>query len=337
MLFVLNRLPSNRDEALAIVTDFASRLYENGLLLEPDAAMVFGIDEARGYRWHGGLDPSSVGALRNELGAVSNSGYRDTLISTTAYTTGRNVVDRCRLVTEELERVLAISAQLRSAVDDSYQGQADDIARMLADGALRDMARHSSWSAAAVDLTAIITRRAGVAAQQAARSWTHDRTGSLLLQGEGITLWRHTEDTSWDVQGRLEEWEVTLRDVATRHASKGSLSNRRGKKLVANTWRLLVDPGEKAPRTVRRTIKGNLAEFVDEARASLSTAVAEALDVDAGRFRRYLETDPELVAQIEHTITAISALLHGEPPRLESVPKSPGTPRESDHERADDA
>jgi hypothetical protein len=324
MLFVLNRLPPDRDEAVALLNDFASRLHNNGLLLEADAAMVFGINEALGDRWHGGLDPSAVGALRNELGAVSNSGYRDTLVSTTAYTTGRNIVDRSRLVLEELSTVEAIATTLETAVDESYQAQAREIAHLMSDGALRDMANHSSWSEAAVDLTAIITRRAGVAAQETARKWLDDDTGSVLLEGQGISLWRHTEDTSWDVQGRLEEWEVTLQDVAARHTRTGSLSARVAKKLASKSWRLLIDPGEKAPRIVRRRIKSNIGEFVKDAQASLDDVIVAALEVDAGRFRSHLVTDSDLITQTESTIAAISALLHGEMPQLESVPDPAG-------------
>ncbi|MDJ0923837.1 MAG: 50S ribosome-binding GTPase, partial [Acidimicrobiia bacterium] len=38
MLFVLNRLPPDRDQAVALLNDFAARLHNYGLLLEPDAA-----------------------------------------------------------------------------------------------------------------------------------------------------------------------------------------------------------------------------------------------------------------------------------------------------------
>ena len=206
LLFVLNRLPPDREEAVALLNDFASRLHNNGLLLEPDAAMVFGVNEAVGDRWHGGLEPSAVGALRNELGAVSNSGYRETLVAMTAYTTGRNVVDRSRIVLNEFDEVVAIASGLETAVDESYNNQAAEINGLLSGGGLRDMARHRAWSEAAVDLTAIVTRRAGVAAQETARVWLADPAGSALLEGKGTSLWRHTEDTSWDVQGGLEEW-----------------------------------------------------------------------------------------------------------------------------------
>jgi hypothetical protein len=59
--------------------------------------------------------------------------------------------------------------------------------------------------------------------------------------------------------------------------------------------------------------------FLVAAQTSLSDVIAEALEVDASRFRRHLATDPQLMAQIDRTITAISALLQGEPVPLESV------------------
>lgn len=326
MLFVLNRLPPDRDQAVALLNDFASRLHDNGLLLEPDAAMVFGVNEALGDRWHGGLDPSSVGALRNELGAVSNSGYRATLVSMTAYTTGRNVVDRCRLVLKEFDQVVAIAGELGAVVDASYESQVGEITTMLVDGGLQDMARHRVWSEAAVDLTAIITRRAGVAAQETARSWLNHDAGSVLLEGTGTSLWRHTEDTSWDVQGRLEEWEETLRDVAAKHSRSGSLRPRVGKKLAARSWRLVIDPAEKPNWAVRRRLGRNLSDFIRDAQTSLGIGVADALEVDAGRFRQHLGTEIEVAEQIDRQVTAISALLHGEMPPLESVPEAVAAP-----------
>lgn len=325
MLFVLNRLPSDREEAVALLNDFASRLHSNGLLLEPDPAMVFGISEALGDRWHGGLDPSAVGALRNELGAVSNSAYRKTLVSTTAYTTGRNVADRTQLVLGELESGAAIGADLETAVDKSYSAQAREIQDMLEEGGLSDMAGHKSWSEAAVDLTAIITRRAGVAAQDTARTWLADERGALLLEGKGTALWRHTEDTSWDVQGRLEDWEAALEEVAARHVRSKSLRPRTAKKLANLSWRLVVDPAAKPPAVVRRKLRPNLPEFLTAARESLGEVITAALEIDANRFRNHLATDPELAADIQRTIIGISALLHGENPPLESVPDSAAT------------
>jgi hypothetical protein len=323
MLFVLNRLPSDRDEAASLLNDFAGRLNDNGLLLEADAAMVFGVTEAVGDRWHGGLDPSAVGALRNELGAVSNTGYRNTLVAMTAYTTGRNVVDRCRAITDEFDRVAEISGELDAAVSDAYENQVAEITRMVADGALRDMARHKSWSEAAVDLTAIVTRRAGVAAQETANTWMEHDTGVALLKGKGTTLWRHTEDTSWDVQGRLEDWEEVLAGVAARNTKSGSLRARTAKRLADKAWKVVVDPQQKPPRAVRRKLKRNMAAFIEDAQSGLARVIGEALEFDASRFRGHLDDHTETGARLQRELRAISALLEGEElPQLEMVPET---------------
>ncbi|MDJ0954947.1 MAG: GTPase domain-containing protein [Acidimicrobiia bacterium] len=320
MLFVLNRLPSDRDEAVALLNDFAARLHGNGLLLEPDAAMVFGVSEAVGDRWHGGLDPTSVGALRNELGAVSNTGYRNTLIAMTAFTTGRNVVDRCGLLLEEFAQVEAASSVLDSHVSAAYGSQVDEIVGMLVAGDLADMARHRTWSEAAVDLTAIITRRAGVAAQETASSWMEHDSGAVLLEGEGTSLWRHTEDTSWDVQGRLEGWEETLAEVAARHTKSGSLRPRAAQRLAAKAWRAVVDLETRPPWSVRRRFKDRLDAFRSDAHASLGVVIAGALEDDASRFRSHLRTDEETVRSLTGHMEAITALLQGDQPQLEPVP-----------------
>lgn len=321
MLFVLNRLPPDRAEAVALLNDFASRLHNHGLLLEPDAAMVFGINEALGDRWHGGLDPAAVGALRNELGAVSNSGYRKTLVSTTAYTTGRNVVDRTRLLAGEVERAAEIAAELDAVVTDSYGAESREIAEMIKSGGLSEMARHKSWSEAAVDLTAIITRRAGVAAQDTSRVWMGDPTGSQLLEGKGTSLWRHTEDTSWDVQGRLEDWEGTLSEVAT-EKSTTRLRPRASKRIARLSWRLLIDPQAEPPWRVRRRFRGNLSSYMAAAQDSLGNVVAAALEFDAKRFRDHLVTDAALLAELERTVDTIATLLLGDAPQLQAVPVS---------------
>ena len=319
MLFVLNRLPPDREEAVALLNDFASRLHKHGLLLEPDAAMVFGINEALGDRWHGGLDPAALGALRNELGAVSNSGYRKTLVATTAYTTGRNVVDRSRVITAEARRAAAIAAELDGAVTHSYRSESREIAKMIKGGGLSDMARHKSWSEAAVDLTAIITRRAGVAAQETSRLWMGNPTGSQLLEGGGSSLWRHTEDTSWDVQGRLEDWESTLSEVAMENAT-GRLRPRAAKRIAAQSWRLVIDATAQPRWRVRRKFREGLSSYIAAAQDSLGTVVTAALEFDAKRFRDHLVTNEALLAELEHTVDSIAALLLGDAPQLQAVP-----------------
>lgn len=319
MLFVLNRLPADRDLAVALLNDFAARLHANGLLLEPDAAMVFGITETIGDRWHGGLDPSSVGALRNELGAVSNTGYRKTLVFTTAYTTGRNVADRSRLVLGEMQRAAETGAQLSAAVDHAYEAQTEEMRVLLAEGSLRDTARYKTWSAASVDLTAIITRRAGVAAQDTALAWTLHETGRHLLKGAGIGLWRHTEDTSWDVQGTLEQWEIELQDLVGLHSPRGSMSGGGRKRIAREAWRLVVDPSRNPSRRVTRRLGANLDSFLVAARGSLGDVIASALDVDASRFRNQLTFDRERISSIERNLDTIDALLRGDPAPLRPV------------------
>jgi len=321
MLFVLNRLPADRTEAVALLDDFERRLDDKVLLLEPDAAMVFGVNEAVGDRWHGGLDSTSVGALRNELSAVSNTGYRDTLVSMTALTSGRNVVDRCRFILDEFDSVAASASVLNDSIDAAYARQVEAISEMIESGGVSDMARHRTWSEAAVDLTAIITRRAGVAAQETAGAWMANDVGRELLAGKGTSLWRHTEDTSWDVQGRLEEWEEVLADLAARKSRKGLLRPRVARKVASKAWRSVIDPGEISPRSVRRRFRDDLSAFLHEARQSLTDVAAGALDIDAGRFHSHLSTNADVAEQIRRQLAAISALLQGDQDFLESVSK----------------
>lgn len=329
MLFVLNRLPSDRDVAIALLNDFATRLHSRGLLLQPDAAMVFGVTEAVGDRWHGGLDPNAVGALRNELGAVSNSAYRKTLVETTAYTTGRNLVDRTRLVIEEMRIEGSIASELDKAVVAAYDGQLREIESMLVSGGLADTTRHKNWASAAVDLTAIVTRRAGVAAQETARSWTHDPTGARLLEGEGARLWRHTEVTSWDVQGTLEAWEGQVQDlVATVGRSIGS---RKRARVARGLWPRVVAPTAAVPPVVQKRLGDALEETVAAARDGLVGLIGSALNQDAARFRSHLHTDEGLILRLSETVDDVAALL-----RDDSTPERAATGSDT-HPEPDDA
>jgi hypothetical protein len=317
MLFVLNRLPPDRDQAIALLNDFAARLHGNGLLLEPDAAMVFGVGEAVGDRWHGGLDPASVGALRNELGSVSNTAYRKTLISMTAFTTGRNVVDRCQLLLRELDEVADVSDTLEAATSDAYSAQVAEMKALLREGKLSDMARHTSWSEAAVDLTAIVTRRAGVAAQETANAWLSQDTGAKLLEGKGTSLWRHTEDTSWDVQGRLEEWEETLAEVVNRHSKGGSRSERSARRMATKVWPAVVDLERTPTWRMRRWFQGRFDAFRTAAQESLGEVIASALEVDANRFRQHLKIDRETADGLRQHVATLFELIDGYSPGRE--------------------
>ena len=71
---------------------------------------------------------------------------------------------------------------------------------------------------------------------------------------------------------------------------------------------------------MRRRFRGKLGEFIDEARGSLSEVVSAALEVDAARFRDHLRTDSDIADQLDRDMRAISAMLQGEQPQLESVP-----------------
>jgi hypothetical protein len=252
---------------------------------------------------------------------VSNTDYRDTLVSMTAYTAGRNVVDRCRVLSNEFDDVAVVTRDLDGAVSSAYNNQVAEITRMLANGSLHDMARHKTWSEAAVDLTAIVTRRAGVAAQETASEWLDHETGEALLQGKGTTLWRHTEDTSWDVQGRLEEWQEVLGEVAARNSKTGSLRPRTALRLATKAWRAVVDPSRQPPRPVRRKFKRNLTAFIEDAQNSLAGVIRDALEFDANRFRERLDNHEESAVRLERELAVISALLEGDTQaQLETVP-----------------
>jgi len=121
------------------------------------------------------------------------------------------------------------------------------------------------------------------------------------------------------VQGRLEEWEQTLADVASRASRKGSLRPRTARKIASKAWRSVIDPGEVPPRSVRRRFRDGFPAFLQDARRSLEEVASEALAVDASRFRSHLATKDDVAQQIRRHLDAITALLQGEQFALESV------------------
>ena len=96
---------------------------------------------------------------------------------------------------------------------------------------------------------------------------------------------------------------------------------RRAARLAREMWRVVVDPALRPPRVLRRRFKRNLNELTEDAQSSLAVVIREALEFDAGRFRRNLGYQAETAATLERQLVAISALLEGEEqPALEPVP-----------------
>lgn len=298
LLFVLNRLPASPELQDDLKADFARRLAEAGLLDDADPSYLFGIVEGDVSAWHMGLEPHSVSLLRKELSELSDPDLRASLLDRVAVATGQALGRRLHSLSKAFSAEQRHIEQLLGHAESSYADQIERIERELASGVFAELAELDTWSQAAVDLTGIVTRRAGVAAQDAASAWFEDAVGGVLLATGGQGLWRHAHDTTYDTQQALERWGASLGSLASSMARRGHLSERGKRRIVRRLWPMVLDP--------RREVKGLRAigdrssEVVATARHGLAETLAGALLADAARFESSLgQAAPEgLMAEL---------------------------------------
>ena len=290
VLFVINRLsPDSRADL--VLDDFAKRLHSAGLLTTPDDTLLFAIYDHEEVEWHGGLPASSLGSLRKELGELADPSFRDALVREATQASGRSVVRGLASVVPQLRSQLGIVADLTRRADAAYDGQTKAIVDDLANGFFAELGSHELWTQAATDLTGIVTRRAGLAAQEVAESWTSTPYGEALLGDRGQSLWRHGHETTTTALDELLAWGVELRDTAAGFTRSGRLSKRAGARVARAVWPIVVDPSRKAPRALRRRYRNLADQLVQTVRRSLADVLESSLRSDATRFSEFI---PEL-------------------------------------------
>jgi hypothetical protein len=119
------------------------------------------------------------------------------------------------------------------------------------------------------------------------------------------------------VQGRLEEWEKTLAEVANRHSKSGARSERSTRRMAAKVWPAVVDL-ERAPTWgMKRWFQTRFDAFRNAAQESLGEAIAAALEVDATRFRHHLKIDRNAADELRKQVATLSDLIEGHSPEPE--------------------
>ncbi|MDX1385824.1 MAG: hypothetical protein R3190_19385, partial [Thermoanaerobaculia bacterium] len=158
---------------------------------------------------------------------------------------------------------------------------------------------HELWGQVAADLTGIVTRRAGVASQQVAESWSTTPHGAALLASGGQSLWRHGHETTTAALEELGGWQVELRSLARDFTRRGRLSERKAAKVERLVWPLVLDPDRTPPRALRRRYRHLVEQVVSTARTRLGDLLTAAVRADAGRFDQFLpEVDVEATERI---------------------------------------
>ena len=298
VLFVVNRLdPDARAEV--VLDDAARRLHEGGLLTTPDETLLFAVYEHDEIEWHGGLGAGSVAALRKELGELSDPSFRMALVREATQSSGRNVVRGLASIIPQLRTQLGLVSDLRRRIDVAYDAQAAAIVDGLETGEFSELAVHELWGQVAADLTGIVTRRAGVASQQVAESWSTTPHGAALLASGGQSLWRHGHETTTAALEELGGWQVELRSLARDFTRRGRLSERKAAKVERLVWPLVLDPDRTPPRALRRRYRHLVEQVVSTARTRLGDLLTAAVRADAGRFDQFLpEVDVEATERI---------------------------------------
>jgi hypothetical protein len=337
LLFVLNRLPDDDAVEALLLADLAAHLYARELLLEPDPSQLLAVAENPVERWHGGLEPASVGPLRRELAKISDPALRRTVVESNVASALRNLVDRAQGVLAALDEQAVLAARLDRMVDTRYAAETSALAEALAAGSLADAAGHETWERAAADLTGIVTHRAGRAAQATAEAWAEDDLGRALLAGDGRALWRHGHDSD-AVEAALQRWPDELEELASGHSRRGRLRPRSRRRVVRRLWPRVLDPQRGPDRRLTRTFGSTLDAVVDAARDSLAGAMGAALEADAARFRRVVDggavaaSATATVAGVQR-ITVLADL--APPPSEESPEATPEDPGEDPPEDAE--
>lgn len=279
ILFVLNRVPEDPASRRDLLADFASKLSTAGLLPEPEPSFIFGVPEATPLSFHGGLGPEAVGSLRKELSEVSDPEFRIVVIDETADATVNAVAERAEAVATMLRAEGVERSGLIMIADDAYAQAARRINADIAAGEYADLSAHEVWAEASVDLTGVITRVAGSAAEETARAWISRPGGRALLEPGHEGLRRHGPDAARVTREQLDAWKDGLDDIA----ASGRRRIRRKRKmrtLVDDLWRAVFDI-ELEPRRW----SGEHAAGIGRARELLSETIARALSTDAERFR----------------------------------------------------
>lgn len=314
VLFVLNRLPPDPGEQRAIMSDFASRLFQRELLAAPDPSLLFGLEEARIDAATGGLAQQEVLAIVKELAEVADPVYRSGLVDETVYATARMVAERARALTRPLAAEQPIIASLLSAVSSAYTTESEVLDAQVKAGLIAAERARLDWPAMVEDICGIVTRRAGAAAHSAAAAWSRGEDSAALVEVEGTYLWRHGPGTPNAVSLALESWRSGLPATALGHSKPRRLRwPGSAARAAAAVLRGVLTATEELSPWYASAFPDRGHEVMATARADLLSSLQRALDEDAERFIRLFgpEGDEDQYSLIVDRADAVDARLDG--------------------------
>jgi hypothetical protein len=301
ILFVLNRLPRDMEWRRELLADFAEKLVAAGLLPEPDPGFIFGVEDAENLRWHGGLGPEAVASIRKELSEVSDPEFRLVVIDETAEATVRAVAAQTETLAGMLSEEVAERSRLGARSVEIYEEEAARLQMQFAAGEFADLAGHEIWAQAALGLSGLITRSAGVAAEKTAKEWLDDPAARGLLDPGNEGLRRHGPQAAESAKTELDDWMSDLEDLVARTRRRRP-RRRKMRRLVHDLWKIVLDPDFESRRW-----RDDHHEAVVEARSSLGAAMDRAVTADGARFLRRL--GPAVDSFLPERVLAAAAYL----------------------------
>ena len=273
--FVLNKLPEDSALRFEMAEAYAGLLHSWSLLERSSPELL----ETAGLTVDGIADPADLVKLRATLASLADDDERRRILEDAVAARLAAVSVRTEEVAESIEDDRDSLRDLAASAADAYAIEAERLSSDLETGGLVGLAGHSSWLEAAVDLSGILTRRAGLASQKATEAWEGSATGRTVLADGGGSLRRHGEHSAFESQGLLEAWYDELGDLAASASSK-RVSSRRRSKLAGWLWPLVVDPQREVPRRVARWLGPDVSDTVSEARSRLAASMVAALERD---------------------------------------------------------
>ncbi len=301
--YVLNKLPSDAALRFEIAEAYAGLLFSWDLIetRSPDV-----IDTAL-WTADGPIADDGLPLLRTRLASWRDPDARRLVLEEALAARLAAVSVRAEEVAEGIEDDRDSLLELDSLARDAYTNQADRLVEDLDSGVFAGLATHSTWPEAAVDLTGIVTRRAGLAAHAATEAWDATKAGRAVLANGGGALRRHGEQAAFDGQGLLEAWLLELGDEAAASLAKKRVSSRKRSRMAAMLWPLVVDPERAAPRRLTRYLGARIPTVVAEGRVRLGIAMVAAVARDADRFDDFLGPHPD-VGRLGRIMTTAAAL-----------------------------